>query len=183
MAKFTLQEYISIGYLYLFVLGMLTDVIYYQFLGIRILDYSGVSDVLLSPINLLTNHIILPVFLLAILAFTYAYQRFVVPRMARKNPEKAKKALTPQYMVLTAAFFLMMLFLGLGIGRGIGTRERLLAGDLHPDHLLVFQDQSQIQARILGQNTSYIFYLIQGQTTVQASPLAGNIRYIRRLTP
>lgn len=31
-----LQEYLSLGYIYLVILGILTDVIYYKFLGIHI---------------------------------------------------------------------------------------------------------------------------------------------------
>ncbi|NJK83951.1 MAG: hypothetical protein HC912_09240 [Saprospiraceae bacterium] len=55
----TVQDYLSIGYLYLLILGILSDSIYYGMLGINILSYSTILDVLLSPIVKLTDNILL----------------------------------------------------------------------------------------------------------------------------
>ena len=46
----TLQDYLSLGYLFLILCGLAKDIILYRFIGVNILDYSSISDVLLSPI-------------------------------------------------------------------------------------------------------------------------------------
>ncbi len=45
-----LQDYLSIGYLFILVLGVVQETIYYKFLGVNILDYSSILDVLIRPI-------------------------------------------------------------------------------------------------------------------------------------
>ncbi len=49
----SIQDYLSLGYLYLVVVGILFDAIFYGILGINIIHYSSILDVLLSPIAFL----------------------------------------------------------------------------------------------------------------------------------
>jgi len=51
--SYTVQEYLSLGYRYLILLGIIGDVIYFKFLTINILSYSAVSDVLMPTVNTL----------------------------------------------------------------------------------------------------------------------------------
>ena len=40
-SKYGIQDYLSIGYVFLLVLGVLHETIYYKFLGVNILEYSS----------------------------------------------------------------------------------------------------------------------------------------------
>jgi len=46
-----IQDYLSIGYVFMLILGIFHETIYYKFLGVNILEYSSVLDVLISPIS------------------------------------------------------------------------------------------------------------------------------------
>jgi hypothetical protein len=51
-----LQTYLPLGYLYLVILGIIKESIHFFQLGINILKYSTLMDVLLSPIADLMSH-------------------------------------------------------------------------------------------------------------------------------
>ena len=54
----SIQDYLSLGYVYLVVVGIILDAIFYGILGINIIHYSSVLDVLLSPVAFFTDSII-----------------------------------------------------------------------------------------------------------------------------
>ena len=82
--SFTIQEYLSLGYLYLLILGVISDAIYYQFLHINILHYTTVLDVLLSPIARITSHLLIPLIIVLGTFFTYFLVFKWSPAMHRK---------------------------------------------------------------------------------------------------
>jgi hypothetical protein len=51
--EFSIQDYITIGYLYLVLIGVINIAIYYSSFNINIFDYIAISDILLAPINML----------------------------------------------------------------------------------------------------------------------------------
>ena len=53
-----IQGFLSIGYVYLIVMGILNETLYYNQIGIDILNYSNILDVLISPISKLTSSIL-----------------------------------------------------------------------------------------------------------------------------
>jgi hypothetical protein len=55
------QEYLSIGYLYLLILGVVSESIFYRMLGINILHFASLSDILTAPLTLLVSHWMIPV--------------------------------------------------------------------------------------------------------------------------
>ncbi|MBC5837492.1 hypothetical protein [Flavobacterium muglaense] len=55
-----IQKILPFGYIYLVVLGIMKESIYYYQIGINILKYSNIMDILISPIaDLTSNPIIL----------------------------------------------------------------------------------------------------------------------------
>ena len=64
--KLNIQEILSLGYVYLLVLGVISDVIFYSFFDLKIVAYSSILDILLAPIGILTESWIIP-------AFTYSF--------------------------------------------------------------------------------------------------------------
>jgi hypothetical protein len=49
-----LQTFLPLGYLYLIILGILRDGVFFYMLGINFLKYSSIMDILISPISELT---------------------------------------------------------------------------------------------------------------------------------
>jgi len=85
-----IQDYFSLGYVYLLILGIFKDVIYYGFLGINILEYASVADVLLSPIMYLGKSPILFFSFCVAVAFLLVYP-------AVKKKEKAPSENTDDF--------------------------------------------------------------------------------------
>ena len=64
--KLGLQDYFYIGYLYLIILGIVSDAIFYGIFGVSYLNYTTILDALISPISLLTNNWFISLFLVLI---------------------------------------------------------------------------------------------------------------------
>ncbi len=191
---FALQDVVSIGYLYLLAVGLVSDSIYYGFLGITILSYSDVLDVLLSPITYLERE---PRFFLVIVGMTIgvtaviAWQR---RRHARKATDAAyierlggeeKVSHTTRNLrrmqVIIPAIVIFAGYAGYAAGAGKPLAARIADGTLRPDHRLAFANGDTVQARVLGSNSNFIFYLRDGSRRVTISPFKENVAAIEAL--
>lgn len=172
--KYGIQEYLSLGYIYLIILGIVGDVIYYKFLGINILNYSGISDVLMAPINTLVYDIRVLLLMVAALAVGY----FVYNKMILKNGPAESGG---NKKIETVLIFLPLLLAGLKIGSGASTKGRMERGELKMNHVIIFNDNVSKNVRIIGQNSSYIFYLPEGQKKISILPISGNVKEIKML--
>lgn len=191
-----LQEYLSLGYLYLLLLGLIGDVIYYKYAGINILQYASITDVLLAPINTLSQDLRLFGLVLGVLlALTLLYTR-MLPAIHERNKAKLwyRKAILDMNKTdrfyrqlqqgrgwLTAALFFPCIFVGLKIGAGTKLQERLLVSDFAPTHALVFNDNRQDSVAVIGQNSLYLFYFSRLEKRVAILPIAGNLKEIHLL--
>ena len=81
----TIQEYLPLGYLYLLVFGIVTDVIYYGALGVNIINYTSVTDILLSPIEKLVDGLWMPVIFLMTLFWLYFFGLPKIHQRFRNN--------------------------------------------------------------------------------------------------
>ena len=193
--KLSVQEYLSLGYIYLVVLGIISDVLYFKFLGIDILNYSTILDVLITPINIMVHDLKIPIyfsltagigyFLLAI-AFPRIHYKFRKKKWYRKlnNVEKLDQRYAEDKNgsgVFLIALLVFSMFLGFGIGRGAKMKSRLKTGDLKPNYKIVFSDQNAIEVKIVGQNSSYIFYVRENEKEISISPIFNNIKEIKRI--
>ncbi len=174
----TIQDYLSIGYLYLLVLGIISDSIYYGMLGINILSYSTILDVLLSPIVKLTDNLLFPVVVLIVPALSFLYLKL----MWKKNPEKIKTSSIfkftqdPFYaFVLFSAWIILSAYIGYGIGGGTKIKAQLTNGTFKPNYHLYFKEQSPIAVKKIGNNSEYIFFIEEGSKTVSVSSIKSNL--------
>ena len=71
--KLGLQDYFYIGYLYLIILGIVSDAIFYGIFGVSYLNYTTILDALISPISLLTNNWFISLFLGIMFWLMYLY--------------------------------------------------------------------------------------------------------------
>ena len=195
--KRSIQDYLSLGYLYLLLLGIVSDVIYYKHLDINILSYSHVLDILLSPLAYLTKGLAFPLTLLAVgglFAGILTWRKNQLEKQREKliaegkdpDSEKHKTISKKQFiafLLTMGAIFVFSGYIGLVIGYGGKQQERLQNGEFKADHTLTFIGTAKevLDVKIIGQNSQYVFYVKPGAKTVTVSPIPGNIKSIDKL--
>lgn len=194
--KLGLQDYFYIGYLYLIILGIVSDAIFYGIFGVSYLNYTTILDALISPISLLTNNWFISLFLgimfwLMYLYFTkwmfkfYAYLRvkkwykklYNIEKWDKKYEELGKKKnILPGMM-----FIFFLLFVSMRTGMGIGTKQKLSSKEIIPNYTLIFKDDTRLDVKKVGQNSAYFFYFIPGEKVITATPISDNLKQIKVL--
>ncbi len=193
--KLTLQEYLSLGYIYLIVLGIISDVIYFRFLGVDILNYSAISDILLSPVNILTQSWLLSVFFIGVIIFSYFYITVFLPKFHQKyrlkkwynltgNIEKADKridSIKENKGIPFVLFFIFCMFIGMGIGRGTKINKRIQTQDIKTNYTITFANDVTKEVYVVGQNSSYLFYVLEGEKEISVTSINPNIKVIKKI--
>ncbi|MEL7118040.1 MAG: hypothetical protein AAFO07_01320 [Bacteroidota bacterium] len=189
----SIQDYLSLGYLYILALGILHDAIYYGFMGINILKYSNILDVLLSPIVYIADHLLILVALVIMVIFLLVFF-FYQPKLHARYKEKEwykksfnVKKLDEQFekmhnvngIVLLTSIMVFSFFIGSALGSGGSMAEKLKNKEFKPDTTILFSDTEEREVRVIGQNTEFVFYVEEGETTVTAAPIKGNIKQMR----
>jgi len=194
--KLDLQDVFYIGYLYLIILGIVSDAIFYGIFGVSYLNYTTILDALISPISLLINNWKISLFLglmffVMYLYFTrwmfkvYAYLRvkkwyqkmYNIEKWDKKYEELAKKkTIIPGMM-----FIFFLLFISMRTGMGIGMKHKYNTKEIIPNYTLVFKDNTKLNVRKVGQNSAYFFYFIPGEKVITATPIADNLKQIKVL--
>ena len=194
LSQIGLQDYLSIGYLFLLILGVVYESIYYKFLGINILEYSSVLDVLISPIAVMTGNLILGLAVIFSMIMAYIMVK-ITPKYYKwlskkpkyqsgKNKLKLEKAQTKikakDAVITMIAFYVFSVFIGLGIGSGYKTNKRVESNDYKITHKLIFEDGLTQDIKMLGKNSLYVFYVLKDDKEVIISPIEGNIKMIKK---
>lgn len=194
--KLSLQDYFYIGYLYLIILGIVSDAIFYGIFGVSYLNYTTILDALISPISLLTNNWKLSLFLAGMfwlmhMYFSnwmfklYAYLRekkwyrkvYNIEKWDKKYEMlKKRKNKIPGLM-----FIFFLLFVSMRTGMAIGMKERIAEKEIKPNFTLIFKDDSKLDVKKIGQNSAYFFYFIPGEKVITATPIADNLKQIKVL--
>ena len=170
-----IQDYLSLGYVFLLVLGVLHQAIYYKYLGVNILEYSSVLDVLLSPVSVLTgdNKLLIGMSICLVLASIYArflpkYYMWLSKKkryQSGKSKERIEKSLkafkegSKQLVVVMMMLFVIGGYVGFGFGKGSRTQEKIEKGEIELSHQITFEDQDTINVKMLGKNSLYVFYI------------------------
>lgn len=82
VSEVCIQDYVSLGYIYLLGVGVMPDAIYYQKLGVNVLHFTSVLDVLVSPIAFMVKRPVI-IALLVVLQFFVRW----IQRRIKKNQE------------------------------------------------------------------------------------------------
>ena len=160
------------------------------------MGHTTVLDVLLSPLALLTQDIMIPAVVLTMGGLFYYWVFVFVPKYHKKNRDKKwhqklsnvekldKKYAKPQSTgrILTMlATVVLALYLGLDMGRGWKIAKQIENGEVKSNHKIIFRDGQMINARIVGQNSLYLFYVIDNEKRVTITPIEENIKQIKKL--
>ena len=190
-----LQDYLSLGYLYLLILGVINDSVRYGFLDINIINYSSVLDVLLSPFIYLTQDLksLSILFAGGLIATGLAYgSKWYFDKNKDKESFRKKKNFASQeklyanfepakIILMFLAFFILGNFLGMGIGAGKKLSKQLKAGELEVDTQLTFTNNDTLNVTVIGHNSQYFFYAEENAKKVTVMPIQGNIKKIENL--
>jgi len=177
--KVGLQECLSLGYIYLLLLGIVSDTLFYNSFGINILNYSSILDVLLSPVKLVAGNLIILFALLFILGVLYLSMRFL-PRL-QKPAQDGTQGFIWNTFVFGSAFMVFCFFIGIGLGKGSKIKSQLAKRITQPDHLLTFNDRHTEEVKVVGQNSVYIFYIPKNGSRVVIAPIAGYVSQIEHI--
>ncbi len=194
VSQWSMQDYLSIGYIYLLLLGIVSDSIYYSLLGISILEYSNILDVLLSPLIYLTKGAAFPIVIFLIPILTFVAFSFMRKAHLKKREQPAYQqkhdiekldrfySLTSRTRtVLTySAIAIFSAYFGYGLGGGNKMKERLEEGNLRVDHHLIFNGGDTLLVHLIGHNSQYVFYVEEDEKTVSVSPIEGNVKRIEK---
>lgn len=182
------QSFLSIGYLYLIFLGILNETLFYNQVGVEVLKYSSILDVLISPISNLTSGAAL-FFLLALVASIIFMPHYIAKNRHKKwaqnsfkadpsqDLETATKGLF-QFLVVMAAFGLFGLFVGRGASGGYKMAKLINNNELEYNDKVTFLSGDTQEVEVIGKNSSYLFYASKGNSTVKVSPISGAIKSI-----
>lgn len=194
----SIQELLSLGYIYLLTLGIISDAIYYSFFKINILEHATVLDVLLSPLAQLTEIIFAPAVLVVSIGFVYYWTMVLAPRYHQKHRNKkwyrklsttsiekldkryAAPPSTNRILVFSAGLILTF-YIGLGVGKGWKAASVMKKGEVESDHKIVFRDGQATHAKIIGQNSLYLFYIIENENSITVTPIDENVKQIQRI--
>jgi len=184
-----IQGLLSVGYIYLIVMGILNETFYYNQIGINILNYSSILDVLISPISKLTSSILsLSIFIFLI------FLSFKVPKLLANKKEKNwfkklfkldRELNTVDVEIILFRSFLFVLaigligfFVGSGIGKGFKMSKKINEGKIEYNDKLSFSNGEVTEIKILGTNSSYLFYLTKETKKVIITPFEGIVKSI-----
>ena len=190
-----LQDYLSIGYLFLIVCGMVKDIIYYNVLDVNIIKYSSVIDILLSPIAFIATNKVGLFFILILLPLIYwlNFNMLKIHEFWKKKGWYSKKKnivkLDKLYsqpasgdgFLVILAIMIFSFFLGSSMGGGYKVLDMIKDKTQEADHRIVFNNNETVMVRLLGQNSQFLFYVQPKSDKVIIVPIQGNIRKIEKI--
>jgi hypothetical protein len=185
-----IQGFLSVGYIYLIVMGILNETLYYNQIGIDILNYSSILDVLISPIARLTSNILLLIIFIIILFFAFKLPSILAKNKDRNwfkklfkkidsglTSEEVKSSLLKSFLFLIS-IGLFGFYVGSGIGKGERLLERIEKEKIEYNDRIKFINGDESKVEIVGTNSTYIFYLEKENKTVQIALISGIIKSI-----
>lgn len=180
-----IQGLLPLGYLYLIILGLLKESILFYQLGINILKYSSITDILISPIADMASSPILIIIVISVIVLFFLFQT-VLFKNSHKNwskkllgsykidadsdKQELKKKLIPVFAILVA-LELLALFIGLGIGEGININKRIDTQNLKYNYKITSSSGEPTEIYMIDINSSYYFYVTKGDTCIKIAPV------------
>jgi len=177
------QVALSIGYVYLVFLGILNQGFYYGQLGVDYLSYSSITDVLISPIAIISLKLSTFVFFFLLLLIVV-----IAPLVLPKHKDKPwfKSAFKFEdgvveegqiqqnlhgFFVFMFALFSAGFFVGTGIGAGFNISKEIKKNEIAYEDELNYINEKTQAVKIVGKNSAFLFYIPEGKTQVEIAPI------------
>jgi hypothetical protein len=179
-----IQDYITLGYLYLVVIGVVNIVIYYSSFNINIFDYIAITDILLAPINMLFLNYKFTAMLMIALAVVSYLSKFVVLGInkliegtAHRFNTSVKNIAFSPILVFILLFSYIFLLLSINMADGVNTKVKNKTYRLNTT--LTFADNTQKDVYVIATTSIYVFYVEKGEDVVTITPISGNVKSIK----
>ncbi len=181
---------LQFGYLSLVIIGLVGECVFYNQIGIRILRYSSIMDILISPIATLIDS---PPRLMVLLLLIFSIMGLIW--FLHKNREKkwsqkiaglktiegmTEDQLDTHYNNMFSLYLLMIMvsyFLGLSIAFGDIVSTRIKTGQAQYTTKINFNSGESEMVYLLHTNSAYNFYFSKGNKNVKIAPI-GTIKNI-----
>lgn len=192
-----LQNLLPLGYLYLVILGILKESARFYQLGINILKYSSIMDVLISPIATFISHPIVFITIISVFVGSY-YLPSVLYKHGHKKwiqklfeLKKTKNELSDPEIknyylfisIKTLAMVLLSIYVGYGVAEGYFTSQRIKDNKLQYDYKLNYITGEAVDISLIESNSVYYFYVEKGEKSIKIAPVNGikNIELTKNL--
>lgn len=180
-----IQTILPLGYLYLILLGLLKESIQFYQLGINILSFSSITDILISPVADLAKYPVLLFSVIAILVILFSLQALLIRNSGkpwvqkilgenRFNAESTRREIQKTTLPIVAfafGFVLLSFFVGLGIGKGANTAKRIRKGDYTYNYKINLSSGKSLDAYVFASNSAYYFYVTKDSKNVSIIPV------------
>lgn len=180
-----IEVLLPLGYIYLILLGILKESVFFYQLGINILKYSSIMDVLINPIATLFSHPLIFFTIIAFLSFCY-YLPSILYKYGHKKwiqkifELKKGKADLPDndlknyYLLVSIKFLavgLLSIFLGYGSAEGSIVSKEIKNNKLKFNDQLHYNTGESEDVCLLETNSIYYFYVAKNEKIVKIAPI------------
>lgn len=179
-----LQDYLTLGYLYLIIIGIFNINIYYSSFDINIFDYITISDILLAPINMLFLNLEGSTTIILLIFFVSWLSKYIIKGInkafeivATKNNWNIKSFEIHPVLIFLGLF--SYIFLQMSISMADGVKKNIATKTFKPTKTLTLSDNTKKNVRVIATTSSYIFYVEPGEDSVNIMPIGGNIKSIK----
>lgn len=186
LKEFAIQDYITLGYLYLVILGVVNIVIYYTGFNINIFDYIAITDILLAPINMLflsyeyTAMIIIVIGIISyLLKFVFLGINKLTEKIADEFSKPLKKIVYQPMIVFIILFSYKFLVLSIDMGHRVSSKVKNRTYKLNTT--LTFVDNTKKDVYVIATTSMYLFYVEKGEDIVTIVPIVGNVRAVKEI--
>lgn len=179
-----LQKLLPLGYLFLVIVGIVKDSVFYYQLGINILNYSAMMDILISPIAEFTSN---PVIFIAIFSLLLSanylpslilkyreresvYKTFELQKIEGLSPIDTESYLRTSVLKFLATL-LLSFFLGYGFYGGFSISKNIKNNKIKYNYKLTYSTGESEQINLIGNNSLYYFYTAKGNKNIKITPL------------
>ena len=187
--SYEIQGILSAGYVYLVVMGILSETLYFNQIGVDILEYSSILDVLISPISQLTSSLMNLVAFLVTVLLAFKLPKFLIKHKDKNWYKKSFKWDTDlsdkerETSLLRTSFSMLALglfgfYIGTGIGGGFRLAQAIQEDTLVYSDRITFTNGDVAAVQIVGINSAYVFYMADGNDSVQITPIGGVVQAI-----
>ena len=182
-----LQNLLPLGYLFLVILGIVKESIFYYQIGINIIRYSSIMDILISPIASITSDSVFFVFIVVLFIFFFKLPQILLKNEDKKwlhkifyKPKKNENIELSQNEKINyynnvsmefLSFFLISVFLGYGLADGRYISQKIKNNKISYDYKLNYSDDKSENIYLIGSNTVYYFYLTEGNPAIKIAPV------------
>jgi hypothetical protein len=181
----TFQKFLPFGYLFLVLIGILKESVFYYQIGLNILKYSTIMDILISPIADLTSEPIILIALIIFIIILFSLMKILSKNGNRKWVKKLMNSKTEtinitdeeiqnyfgKSFIIILSIGLLSFFLGIGIGNGVKVSKKILKNKLEYTNKITFNSGETKDIYLIGSNSVNYFYTEKGNKNVIISPV------------